>query len=169
MAEQGRVIIKDRGLKQIFSNAVSVNGMKIAVGIQGPEAGAVEHDETDLSNVELGVVHEFGTAGVSLGRSGATSGGIPARSFIRSTFDQKQKRWLALMARAAKVLYSEKVLNPRQVLGVVGEKAKSDIIRTINKGIPPALVPSTIRRKGSSKPLIDTGQLKASITWAIRK
>ena len=31
----------------------------------------------------------------------------------------------------------------------------------------PPLAESTIRRKGSSNPLIDTGQLRSSITWQV--
>ena len=37
----------------------------------------------------------------------------------------------------------------------------------IASNIPPALAPETIERKGSSVALIDTGQLRSSITWQV--
>jgi hypothetical protein len=42
------------------------------------------------------------------------------------------------------------------------------MVQTINAGIEPGLNERTIERKGSSKPLIDTGRLKGSITHEIR-
>jgi len=164
-----RVTVIDRGLNRIIRQVNKAGRLKIAIGIQGSEASAVEHKGSGITNADLGFFHEFGTAGISLGRSGAEYGGIPERSFIRSTFDRKVLSWQRLMGRATRQLYGPKRVNIRRVLGIVGEKAVADIRRTIRAGIPPPLMPETVDRKGSSKPLIDTGQLVASITYAVRK
>ncbi len=152
-----RVIVKDRGLNTILRNMGTFDGMQVRVGIQGPEAGAIEHGESDLSNVELGVIHEFGASGA----------GIPERSFVRATFDARVRAWTRLLGKVAQKIYDTSPTSPDRLLGIVGEKVRSDIVNMINQGIPPALKPATIARKGSSKPLIDTGQLKGSITWRI--
>jgi hypothetical protein len=164
-----KVKVIDRGLNRIIRQTNKAGRLKIKVGIQGSEGQAVEHEGAGLTNAQLGVIHEFGTKGVSLGRSGAETGGIPERSFIRSTFDREVKKWQNLMIRSAKEIYGPNRPNIRKVLGLVGEKAVADIRQTINKGIPPELMPETVERKGSSKPLIDTGQLKASITYKVVK
>ena len=156
--EAGRVIVKDRGLNEIIRNVAAFDGKQVAVGIQGPEAGAVEHEGSELSNVELMVIHEFG----------APAAGIPERSVIRATFDAKVKEWTAILAGVARQIYDTGPQSPNRLLGIVGEKVQADMIATINKGIPPELKAATVARKGSSKPLVDTAQLKQAITWTIR-
>lgn len=155
----GRVIIKDKGLKQIFRNVAILDGTSVAVGIQGPEAGAVEHEGTELSNVQLGVIHEFGAPGA----------GIPERSFIRAPFDANLKKLTRIAGKAAQLVYDVEKLSADKALGLIGEASVAIFVGAINKGIPPELKPATVARKGSSKPLIDTAQLKQSITWKIRK
>ncbi|HXW52497.1 MAG TPA: hypothetical protein VEL47_00200 [Myxococcota bacterium] len=59
-------------------------------------------------------------------------------------------------------------LNVRRALTQLGEVVSKDIVQTINRGIAPELKPATVRRKGSSKALIDTGRLKGSITHEVR-
>ena len=149
---------RDRGLRKIQRNVRAFAGLELAIGIQGPEAGAIEHDADDLTNVELGAIHEFGAPGA----------GIPERSFIRSTFDAKIKQWIGQLEKVGKTIYSTGTGDPKRALGILGEKAVSDMRNTINRGIDPPLKPATVARKGSSKPLIDSGQLKNAITWKIR-
>lgn len=50
----------------------------------------------------------------------------------------------------------------------LGEGVSKDMVQTINDGIEPALKEATIKRKKSSKPLLDTGRLKGAITHEIR-
>ena len=93
---------------------------------------------------------------------------IPERSFIRSSWDAKVRTYDRLMAKqAGRVI--DGTASPGQAVGLVGEKVKSDVIKRINRGIPPPLRASTIRRKRSSKPLIDTGQLKQAIKVEVRR
>ncbi|MDF7681191.1 hypothetical protein PT300_11600 [Enterobacteriaceae bacterium ESL0689] len=50
----------------------------------------------------------------------------------------------------------------------MGEKLAGEVKRKIQSGIAPPLDPKTIARKGSSRPLIDTGNLLQSITYEVR-
>ncbi|MEY0908199.1 hypothetical protein AB7180_15570, partial [Providencia rettgeri] len=51
---------------------------------------------------------------------------------------------------------------------IVGEKLAGEVKRKIQAGINPPLDPKTVKRKKSSKPLIDTGNLLQSITYEVR-
>ena len=153
-----KVIDKDLGMKTIVTNMKRLDGAAVAIGFQGSEGAAVVHDGSDLSNVELAALMEFGAPGA----------GIPARSMIRAAFDEKIREWTAIMAKLAERIYEDTPASARRVLGIAGEKARADIINRINKGIPPPNQPQTIARKGSSKPLIDTKQMANSITYEVR-
>jgi phage gpG-like protein len=121
--------------------------------------GILQDERIDdrFSMVDLAAVHEYGSR----------DGRIPQRSFIRTTCDAQHKKHFKLIsALQAKML--DGALNVRQALTRLGEVVSKDMVRTINRGIVPALKPVTIRRKKSSKPLIDTGRLKGSITHEVR-
>jgi hypothetical protein len=93
---------------------------------------------------------------------------IPQRSFIRSAFDQNVEKYQRAIQREARKVALLKQ-SPYRAIDRIGEIAKADIIRGINRGISPPLKPATIRRKRSSKPLIDTGQLKQAIRYESSK
>ena len=87
---------------------------------------------------------------------------IPARSFIRGTYTKRHKD---IIDHVAKFLYRD----PENLLEHVGLYVVSLIQEEIRKGIEPGNSKYTIARKGSSKPLIDTGQLINSITYKVPK
>jgi hypothetical protein len=126
--------------------------MHVAVGILQDE----KRDD-GFSMVDLAMVHEYGSK----------DGHIPERSFIRSSCDAKRTEHLRLLQRLEKKVISGH-LNKKQALIQFGEMVKSDMVQAINSGIDPALDPKTIRRKKSSRPLIDTGHLKGSIAQEVR-
>ena len=141
-----------RNIKRQFNPPKDTHGV---VGILASEAD--RDDEFD--NVSIGTVHEFGLP----------ERGIPERSFIRATIDagvMKYRRLSkTLMQRELQVPHTASLKN---ALRLLGEKLRADIIAHINKGIEPENAPETIARKGSSKPLIDTAQMKQSINYEIR-
>jgi len=110
-----------------------------------------------FSMVDLATVHEYGSK----------DGRIPQRSFIRSTCDAKRVDHLRLAGLLQNKIIDGK-LSIKQALTQLGEVVSKDMVQTINHGINPELNRSTIKRKKSSKPLIDTGRLKGSITHEVR-
>jgi phage gpG-like protein len=110
-----------------------------------------------FSLLDLATVHEFGSK----------DGKIPQRSFIRSTCDAKRDKHLHLMEELQQRCIDGK-LTIKQALGQLGSVVEKDMVTTIVRGIEPKLQPATIKRKKSSKPLIDTGRLKGSITHEVR-
>lgn len=113
------------------------------------------HDEAQgLTVADVASFNEFGTET------------IPERSFIRSTVDLKFNSYV----EKSRMLQSKCVLQAlsvKKALSVLGELIRADIINTINSGVEPENAPSTIASKRSSKPLIDSGQLKQSINYEI--
>lgn len=112
--------------------------------------------------VEIGAVHEFG------------AGRIPERSFLRSTFDAGRTKYQKFMTNGLRrevvqVAKTGQAGPENLTLKRLGLVVEGDIKKRIAEGIAPPLSPVTIARKKSSKPLIDTGQLRASIASEIRR
>jgi phage gpG-like protein len=129
------------------------------IATQVAKVGVLQDGETEadgMSMVELAAIHEFGTEHV------------PERSFIRSTFATKQREAATLAERLAKAIVL-RGMPIGQALGLLGAWGASAVKATITEGdgVPPPLAPATIARKGSSRPLVDTGRLLASITWEV--
>lgn len=115
-------------------------------------------------DIQKAIWQEFGTAG---GRSGGGWGGpIPERPFMRNAMrDNRNKYRTALASSAAQILRGE--TSTVTVLNRLGIAAQSDIQGEISSLMTPPLSPVTIARKGSSKPLIDTGAMRAAVTWKV--
>lgn len=126
----------------------------VLVGVQG-ELAAASHG--DVSNVEVATWQEFGT-----------STGVPERSFIRAPIEEGRANIAQMVEKSATKIVTGKSTVDKE-LSLWGERLVGVMKRRISAGISPPLKPETIRRKGSSKPLIDSGQLRNSITYRISK
>jgi hypothetical protein len=130
----------------------------IAVGIL--DRGTDPHEGTDLTVLEVAVWNEFGT------RSKDGTVRVPARSFIRAWFDENREEiraWMATMMRS--VLAGKR--SKERALELVALKCVGSIQERMARGIAPPNAPSTALRKGSSTPLIATGQLRSSVTFRV--
>ena len=124
----------------------------VAVGILQDEPAS-----ENFSLLDLAVTHEFGSK----------DGRIPQRSFMRATCDAKRDAHFGLISRLQQKIIEGRV-GIGQALGTIGSVIEKDIVQSINAGIAPQLKPATIKRKKSSKALIDTGRLKGSIAHEVR-
>lgn len=126
----------------------SLQGAVVQVGIIGSRSGS------DL--VTYARANEFGVPGH-----------IPERSFLRSTVREKRDRYGRLMSKAvADVLAGEPSVRAFEKVGV---RVVRDVRLKITRLRIPPNAASTIRRKGSSNPLIDTGRMRQSITYVFRR
>ncbi len=151
---KAKITDRDRGFKALVKNmAKQSRKPTVDVGV------LAEEDSRDdaFGNVQLGTVHEFGSG----------NGHIPERSWLRATIEENRERYRALERKLAAAVLRGK-LAPETALGRLGAKIVGDIQTRIAAGIDPELEESTKERKGSDKPLIDTGQLRQSITWEVR-
>jgi len=99
---------------------------------------------------------------------GAPEVNIPPRPFMRPTVKANKHEWTKIIAsRIPKVVMGK--MTAFDVLDLVGISAAADIQVTISKVDSPPNSPATIKRKGSSKPLVDTGLMVASVQNAVNK
>jgi len=120
----------------------------ITAGVHGDDAGA-DHGE-GLTVGDIATFHEFGTRTV------------PQRSFIRAWFDENQE-FIAETLRKQFAPVAEGKRTPDVAAERCALAFEGGIKQRISRGIPPPNAPSTIAAKGSSKPLIDTGQLRNAV------
>jgi len=116
---------------------------------------AGEHPSGDETVASIGFKNEFGI-------------GVPERSFMRSTIQAKKKDIISLQKKLLKQIVNGS-MKVETGLGLVGEFMADAITQKIVAIRTPANSPITIKLKGSSNPLIDTGQLKNSITYEVNR
>lgn len=125
--------------------------MIITVGVQGREAVTKSGDDEDaLTVAEVAAVNELGM-------------GVPERSFLRSTLDAGAQKYKKLLVGVGNATLSGKVTLVRGAK-IVGEVVVGDVKTTISDAVPPPNAESTIEQKGSSTPLIASGQMRGAIT-----
>lgn len=89
---------------------------------------------------------------------------IPERAFLRTGYDQNRDD----VAKKAVLLLAEVAggrMNAEAVYKAVGLELSSDIKDYARDLSTPANHPFTVQRKGSSNPLVKTGDMIGSITW----
>lgn len=140
-------------MKDVIARAEQLNRMMVVTGV--PNEGK-SHDSA--TNAEIGLWMEFGVP----------SKNIPERSTLRSTASEEAGNLGKLSnTQIAKCLRGE--ISARDAYSVVGAYFQGKIIDKITDGDFTPNTPETIRRKGSSKPLIDEGDFRASITYEVRE
>jgi hypothetical protein len=91
---------------------------------------------------------------------------IPERSYLRAWFDENVDALQATMERLIGQVVEGKI-SGRAALETIGGYVVTHVQAYMVDLKTPPNAPSTIARKGSSNPLIDTGQLKDAITWRV--
>jgi len=151
MAKKLKIHDKDKGMRVLLKALSAAKTPVVAVGVLG-DGG--KYDDDGPTVLQVATEHEFGI-------------GVPKRSFIRDTVDINRDKILKRLRNAARV--SLKDPNGSAVaMARIGLYVEGVIKRRIAAGISPANSQETIDRKGSSKPLIDTGQLRNSIASEVR-
>ena len=82
----------------------------------------------------------------------------PVRAFFRTTVSEQKKNWVLSVQNLMKMHN-----DPKQVMGLIGVHMQEQIVQSINTWSDPPNSAYTIAKKGSSKPLIETGVLMRSI------
>ena len=176
----------DLGWKNLLKELRGLSKKEIKAGIQG---GKTKDGTADL--VTVATVQEFGAMifqhpKVKKDGSFANNGRfakkskanfssthrsmgrliiIPERSFIRATFDEKSDE---IGERAESAVTA--IINGADVskaLARTGQYIEGEIKRKIGSGPFTPNSPATIRKKKSSKPLIDTGHMRQSVRYEI--
>lgn len=161
----GRVFDRDLGYARIVRNlgmirAASLGGSGPSVFVGVRDAAGPHTDGTPL--ILIAAVQEFGSA----------DGHVPERSFLRSTIDEQREKYVGLIVKILEASYKAPIGSGRAVLrgglGRLGALAVGDVQKKITALNAPPNAPSTIAKKGSANPLIDTGRLRQSIDFEVQ-
>ncbi len=155
----------DAPWRRIMKRVHEMHTLRARVGVLSEKGGNAEATGSGITLVELAAIMELGSP----------AAGIAERSFLRSTFYVRSaaglKQKVADIVRAI-LLGKIEVKQGINLLGAWGAAQVKDLI-TSNESdqygpFPyPPLADSTIKAKGSSVPLVDTGQLLNAITWVV--
>lgn len=104
----------------------------------------------------IAAVHEFGSP----------EHNIPERSFLRGGIRRAMPKLKQMNAQSLKAVVLGK-MTIEQAVEKLGVVAAGEVKREFTVGELAPNKPATIKRKGSSRPLIDTGQLRQSITYVL--
>ena len=143
-------------IPQLVQSLRELGKYEIEVGIFGSD-----------EYVMIASVHEFGITT----RKEKGSIVIPERSFLRSTFDDKNQEWFKFMKKQLEHVLNGRI-DTRILCENLGAKMVGDIQEKITDLDTPPNAPSTIAQKGSSNPLIDkggAGGLLSRITYKVVK
>jgi hypothetical protein len=81
--------------------------------------------------------------------------------------DQKANYFKLAQAQGVKIIEgTQSIYKSTETLGIWGQR---EIIKKFRDNDWAPNAPFTVALKGSSTPLIDTGQLRQSITWSVEK
>lgn len=148
--------IKKRSLKRFVSIKVGV----ISAEEQSKEAhervenyGFREFGKPTVA--EYAIQNEFGTDK------------IPARPALRNAIDENEKKIRKFKQKVIQKYLIDGKLNEKQAGSLIGFFVRSLMQRSITDLKSPPNAPSTIARKGSSNPLIDTGRYRQSINYKV--
>lgn len=135
-----------------------VQHVKLTADIKGPRTVRVGFPagKTSGAVVNRAIWNHYGT-----------SRGIPARPFLAIAMRKNRSKYIqALRTSAAKLIRGQTTLDT--VMNKLGILAQGDIQMSITELRTPPNAPSTIAAKGSSNPLIDTGEMRQAVTWEVR-
>ncbi|MHA6574555.1 hypothetical protein [Pseudomonas yamanorum] len=158
------VRITTDNVAKVLASIQDLASKQVLAGIPASKAERKEGDEEPINNAQLGYLHNYGSPAQN----------IPAREFMGSGIELAREsidNHLKKAAKAAMDGNSEKVDVELNATGLV---AQAGLRSRINSGEFEALSPVTLaarRKRGRTgdKPLIDTGQLRNSLTYVIRK
>ena len=129
---------------------------EVAVGFPAGKDGiASPHYENGASILEVAVWNNFGTED------------IPARPFMDNAAPKLQKAFKKLCAETQKDVNSGK-LSPETVLKTAGLQSEAIVRTEIMEGDYVPNTEATRKAKGSSRPLIDSGDMRKYVTSVVR-
>jgi hypothetical protein len=145
------------GIDNLKKDLESLRKRKVTIGFQGESGSAIHENGDGASVANVASWMEYGTESV------------PARPFLRTTFSRYSDKFQSALKKAVSDLIDrrkslETALEPVGELGVASVR---DIIDTAATWAEP-LSAGTVKSKGHSSPLVDTGQMRATVSWAIR-
>jgi len=140
----------DLGYRVIIDNLCKLDGT-VSVGYFS-DSGAYK---SGITVAEVAAKNEFGTSR------------IPARPFMRQTIEAHTGDWGDLAEGVERRVADG--MSVAQGLELIGNQAKGHMQEMIGTGNFTPNAPSTIARKGSSQPLIDSGNMRERVSFKVEE
>lgn len=137
----------DHGFDNIIQQALKLDGKGVKVGIR---RGKGSHDGTDM--LDIAVYNHFGTAT------------IPARPFVSDCAEKNAGQIKEAQKRLVYRVYQGSLSADGALAQLGAWYVNVQKGHILHGGWTPN-APATIKRKGSNKPLVDTGQLVNTVDW----
>ena len=154
----GEVRETDKQLQAVQKSIKELKKTDVLVGIPQEKAG---REQNDITNAELLYIHT----------NGSPANNIPPRPVVEPAIqDSKEEIGTLLKEAILKALEGDTggAMAGMEKAGLQGENAAKGWF-TNPKNNWAGNAESTIKQKGSSRPLIDTAQLRNSITYVVKK
>lgn len=136
--------------KRYFKELEKLAKLEVRVGFQGDEAY-----EDGTSVAEVAAYNELGTSDT------------PARPFMKQSFEKHEKELQTACDQVNKAIVAGS--SAEKALNVLGATVKGIVQEEIVDGEFAPNAPSTVKKKGSEKPLIDTGHMRQSVNYVVKK
>lgn len=161
MAEN-EIKLNFNNLNHLYKLIKETGSKYIKIGILG---STTHRAEGELTNAQIGFIQEFGRM---------ENPRIPARSFLRMPLREHLEEKLSKSKKFSQESVKQAISNNQaeylvKQLALLGEQIVLEAFATSGDGKWAPNAPITIAMKGSSKPLIDTGELRKSITSQVVK
>ena len=137
----------DHGFDNIIRQALKLDGKGVKVGIR---RGKGSHDGTDM--LDIAVYNHFGTST------------IPARPFISDCAEKNAGQIQEAQKRLVYRVYQGSLSADGALAELGAWYVNVQKGHILHGGWTPN-APATVKRKGSNKPLVDTGQLVNTVDW----
>lgn len=119
-----------------------------------------------VEDVAVGFFDEHNATKAAVNEFGVPENNIPERPFMRTALDAKALKYFFMIEEGLGEVVDGKG-NPKAIPIKVGIEARNDIINSIHSGSWAPNKASTIENKGSSKPLVDTGEMQQSVEFKV--
>lgn len=137
--------------ERYFRQLQKLTELEVRVGFQSGE----DNYEDGAELVEVAAYNELGGSD------------RPARPFMKQSFENHENELRQAGQMANDILGNGG--SAEQALNRVGVVAKGIVQSEIREGSFAPNAPSTISRKGSSQPLIDTGHMRQSVNYVVKR
>lgn len=137
--------------QKFFAEIAKLKELQVRVGYQ---AGDVT-DDRGVDMAQIAMFNELGTSSA------------PARPFLRMSVDENQSQITAMGKAQVKKLAQG--ATAEECLKEVGAYGVKLVQEKIGNGSFVPNAPSTIKKKGSDHPLIDTGKMRQSVKYVIKR
>ncbi len=147
------VVDKDLGFDRIRIQMGKIDGAFVDVGYFEE---SVYSDGTQIA--EVAAANTFGT----------DDGRIPERPFMQNTLDNNERKYLKIVRDSRDEVFLGRS-DVRKGMVKLGEEIRDDMVKEITDLREPPNADITEERKGSTNPLIDTGQMRDNVKFKVRK